>query len=227
MSSVTNPRGKLPARVYWVRRGLVLAVALLLVFGIGKLLGGVGGSDEPPKATKAAASAKPSKSAFIGPVAPSAAPEVGARPADRDHGHAGVPLAAPNGPCLANEITTVPQIVKAAAGRRNVINLSLTSTSPACTFPVSAKTLVVKISSGKDRIWSTQDCLRAIKPGTVVVRVLSPDGRPGHLERPPLGLRAAPTRPNGRSPATTTPSRPSSAPSPARPSSASASRPAR
>ena len=46
------PRGPLPARVYWVRRTLVLIVALALVFGIGKLLTGFGGD---PKATTAAA----------------------------------------------------------------------------------------------------------------------------------------------------------------------------
>ncbi len=42
MGSVRHPRGRLPQRVYWVRRGVVLAMALLLVFGIGKLLGGNG-----------------------------------------------------------------------------------------------------------------------------------------------------------------------------------------
>ena len=51
MSSMA-PRGPLPARVYWVRRTLVLVVALALVFGIGKLLTGFGGD---PKATTAAA----------------------------------------------------------------------------------------------------------------------------------------------------------------------------
>ena len=46
MSAVTRPRGPLPARVYWTRRILVPSVALLLVLGIGKALGG--GRDASP-----------------------------------------------------------------------------------------------------------------------------------------------------------------------------------
>ncbi len=42
MRSMARPRGPLPARVYWVRRVLVLGVALALVFGIARLLGGTG-----------------------------------------------------------------------------------------------------------------------------------------------------------------------------------------
>ena len=42
MGSVRHPRGRLPRRVYWMRRSVVLGVALVLVFGIGKLLGGTG-----------------------------------------------------------------------------------------------------------------------------------------------------------------------------------------
>ena len=33
-------RGRLPARVYWVRRLMVLGIATLLVVGIARLLGG-------------------------------------------------------------------------------------------------------------------------------------------------------------------------------------------
>jgi hypothetical protein len=68
---MSSPRGPLPARVYWVRRALVLVVALALVFGIGKLLTGFGGD---PKATTAAAapstSAQPTASASATVPAP-------------------------------------------------------------------------------------------------------------------------------------------------------------
>ena len=52
MGSVRHPRGRLPRRVYWVRRSVVLGVALLLVFGIGRLLGGTG-EDDPGSTIKA------------------------------------------------------------------------------------------------------------------------------------------------------------------------------
>src|SRR3712207_838388 len=50
MSGVTRPRGPLPARVYWVRRALVLGLAVVLVFAIGRLLQGFTfGGDESPE----------------------------------------------------------------------------------------------------------------------------------------------------------------------------------
>ena len=57
MSTVTRPRGPLPRRVYWVRRLLVLGIALALVFGIGRLLGGGPAQDDDPSAQPAAATA--------------------------------------------------------------------------------------------------------------------------------------------------------------------------
>ena len=48
-------RRRLPARVYWVRRLMVLGIATLLVVGIAQLLGGSsGGSSGPDQATPAA-----------------------------------------------------------------------------------------------------------------------------------------------------------------------------
>ena len=46
MTTVTRPRGPLPARVYWTRRLLLVVVAFALVFGIAHLLGS-GGSGSP------------------------------------------------------------------------------------------------------------------------------------------------------------------------------------
>jgi hypothetical protein len=42
--------------------------------------------------------------------------------------------------------------------------------SPACNWSVSADTLAVKLTSGSDRIWSTQDCRPAVPNKTVVLR---------------------------------------------------------
>lgn len=45
------------------------------------------------------------------------------------------------------------------AGGSQPFRVTLTNTSAAdCVLRVSAKTLVVTVSSGKDRIWSTADC---------------------------------------------------------------------
>ena len=55
-------------------------------------------------------------------------------------------------------------------GRPIQIVLQLQGIQPACTFKVSPESLVVKIASGHDRIWSSQDCPAAIKETEVVVR---------------------------------------------------------
>ena len=53
--------------------------------------------------------------------------------------------------------------------------IKLTSVeSPACTWRVSPEKLAVKLVSGSDRIWSSQDCPRAVPPVDVIVRQEEP-----------------------------------------------------
>jgi hypothetical protein len=63
----------------------------------------------------------------------------------------------------------------ASAGRPVLFTLSLTTrTSEACTWDVSASSVALKITSGPDRIWSTQDCRGAVPRQSVVVRKAQP-----------------------------------------------------
>lgn len=187
MSAVTRPKGSLPARVYWVRRLLVLAVAFGLVFGIARLLGGGGGDGDPAVAVPAAASASPTTS---GPTTtaeamatPSeqvtAAQEPGTKQAGKRHGRkrhqptvAATPLAVPTGPCEDSDVQVTPAVRPPAyAGQDVRITLRLsTYASPACTWKVSPRSVVVKVSSGDDRIWTTQDCPAALEKQSVVLR---------------------------------------------------------
>jgi hypothetical protein len=199
MSTVTRPRGPLPARVYWTRRCVLLLLALLLVFGISRLLGG-GGSTDPtarqvgaaastssapasaattpttvtptagPQATAAATTAATTEataSATTGPTATATAggPKKSTSPSAE-------PLAAPTGPCSAGDIVATPSVKGAAyAGRPVVFRLALTTKeSPACTWTVSPGAVVVKVTAGSDRVWSTQQCRGAVPKQAVVVR---------------------------------------------------------
>jgi hypothetical protein len=177
MTTVTRPRGPLPARVYWTRRLLVLAVAFALVFAIAHLLGS-GGSGDPSARPVAAA---PSTTAPTG-VAP-AHPLSTARPSGsaRSQGHRArtvtpkptpTPLAEPSGPCVNSDVVATPSVQGTAyAGRAVVFTMTLrTRVSPACTWDVSPGSLVVKVTSGSDRIWSTQECGGAVPKQSVVVR---------------------------------------------------------
>ncbi len=166
MGSVRQKRGRLPRRVYWVRRGMVLLVALALVFGVGKLLGGTGSDGPNAGVTASTTSARqtPGPSVTVGPVAPEAKLQKKAK----------VPLLPPNGRCLVDELSAVPSVKQAWAGGPITIRVALSGTQPACTFDVSPQSLVVKIVSGTDRIWTSQDCQRAVPRQQVVVR----SGRP-------------------------------------------------
>jgi hypothetical protein len=177
MTAVTRPRGRLPARVYWTRRLLVALLALGLVFGIARLLGGGGpasgsatqpvGADESTS-TAVSPTSSPAPTGAPSPVATSS-PSSG--PTGRG-GAVSTPLAQPTGPCPNSDIVAVPSVkTPAYAGRAVVVTVTLTTkASPACSWTVSAASLVVKVTSGADRIWSTQDCTGAVPRREVVLR---------------------------------------------------------
>lgn len=175
MRAVAHPRGRLPARVYWTRRALVLVVAGAMVFGIAQLLGGGGGSTPPEKAAVAAAHPTATRSAPI-PYGPVAAPTTVARAGKHVASKTPSPtlLAEPNGPCVADQVTVTPAVKTKSAGGQITIALELTGTEPACTFAVSPKSVVVKVTSGSDRIWSTQDCPATVPSRSVTVRSAVP-----------------------------------------------------
>lgn len=140
----------------------MLGVALLLVFGIGKLLGGNG--QDPAgagvQASTTSSSEQPSPSLSIAPVAPATSP--------RAKGN--VPLLPPSGDCKDDEVSVLPSVPRAWGAQPITIRLGLQGIQPACTFHVSPDSVVVKITSGSDRIWSSQDCPESVKPADVVVR---------------------------------------------------------
>lgn len=164
MGPVTNPSRRLPQRVYWVRRGVVVLVALALVFGIGKLLGGTGTDPSASDTASTSAARRPASSGAVLPIGPTA--PVGTTRKKQK----AVPLVPPSGTCTDDEVSVLPSVARAWAGGPIVIRLQLSGTQPACTFQVSPESLVVKIASGVDRIWSTQDCPKAVRSREVVVR---------------------------------------------------------
>lgn len=169
MSTVTRPRGPLPRRVYWGRRLVVLVVALALVYGIGHLLSGYPMKPDNPSARPAAASqASPTEGR-----SPGSGPTDSANDGEPDGtGGAKAPLAVPTGPCSDSDVRVSPSVGGTAfAGSDVRITLNLTTLeSPACTWEVSPDSVVVKLASGSDRIWSTQDCPAAIEAQSVIVR---------------------------------------------------------
>ncbi len=165
MTGVT--RGRLPARVYWVRRLMLLGVAALLVVGIGQLLGGSGGgSSGPDRATT---------------VADKPAPTTGGSSSKHHGGHHHRPsdpttqLALPSGPCAADDIAITPSVPHPIAGRDISLVLDIsTVTTPACNWTLSGKSLALRITSGRDLIWTTVQCARTIPTQGLVLRRSEP-----------------------------------------------------
>ena len=186
MTPITRPRGPLPARVYWVRRLLLLVIVLGLVFGVARLLGG-GGSGEPGPSASPVAADPTSTPTTLGPTpTPTAAsatptPTVASSGASPSSGgtRASTPasaLAAPSGTCENSDVSVVPSVASPAyAGRPVILSLRLTTkVAPACSWVVSPANLAVKVTSGDSRFWSTQDCVGAVPKQAVVVRKDAP-----------------------------------------------------
>lgn len=170
MRTVTRPRGPLPPRVYWTRRLLVVGLALALVFGISHLLGGSPDRSDGPSARPAAADAGTSRAGQTPSAASTADVKVkGKKKKDRAEK---TPLAVPTGPCADDDVIVTPSVDgDAFAGQDVVITLNLTTAeSPACTWSVSPESVVLKLTSGSDRVWTTQDCPAAVEEQAVVVR---------------------------------------------------------
>lgn len=164
-------RGPLPARVYWVRRLLVLGTAFLLVFAIARLLGNGSDASDPDQAAQLSADTPSSSSPSVSdPTTPSET----ARKKDKKKTQEPDPtptLAAPTGDCAGADVAVTPKIQSAVAGRDVMVVLQLrTLVAEACTWRVAPDTLAVTITSGEDGVWSSRECPKAIPVREVVVR---------------------------------------------------------
>ena len=167
MTSLT--RGPLPASVYWRRRLVVFGAPLALVVVLAQVLGGSsdGSSDEPGAA--AVVAADPTGSDATEPAATEATPKQSRKPKARKSREP--VLAEPEGRCNGSDIVVTPAVEQAVAGQDVTIRLALrTLESPACLWRVSAQNLTLKITSGPDFVWSSQQCRRAVPAREVVVR---------------------------------------------------------
>ncbi len=166
MSTLTRPKGPLSPRVYWTRRLLLLAVVLALVVGIASVL--TRGSDGSSTATARQVAAEPTG-------APTASPGENQNKTKKNKKKQKKKkkkvLAEPTGVCSSGDIEAEPKVTTPVAGSRTLITVQLrTKVAKACTWTVSPDTLTMKITSGRDDIWSSRECPAAIPTREVVVR---------------------------------------------------------
>ena len=171
----TMTRGPLPARVYWVRRLLLLSVVVGLVFtgvGVAKL---AAGDPSPPAQARLAGSTTPDTSVEEPEDEPTAGVKNGRGEGDgpgrRQRKDRGPVLASPEGPCVDRDIAVTPTARRTVAGGPVTFTLQLrTILSAACTWEVSPDSLTVKIRSGDDDIWFSSQCRRSIPTRDLVLR---------------------------------------------------------
>jgi hypothetical protein len=171
-------RGRLPARVYWVRRLMVLGIAGLLVVGVAKVLGGSSDASSGADTARDVAATSRSTGEVVTPT-PSDSSSPAAGTVRHHHRHRAddpkTPVAVPSGPCAASDVAITPSVPRPVAGRDIALVLDVSSLdTPACTWSLSAKTMALKITSGSDLIWTTLQCARAIPTRDLVLRQSQP-----------------------------------------------------
>lgn len=159
-----------------MRRVSVLGIAMLLVFGIGRVLGS---SSDGSSGTEIAQRVAAQPSATGSPAATKQSGDK-KRAKQRKRQQATAiptptpttpPLALPSGPCASSDVVVTPEITEEEGGGPVLISLELsTRLTEACTWIVSPETLTLKITSGVDDIWSSRQCPASVPTREVVVR---------------------------------------------------------
>jgi hypothetical protein len=166
-STPLHPRGPLPARVYWTRRLVLLGIAVALVAGLARVLGGSSDGSDPSgdRATTAGATTTTS------PTDSTTTEPARKKKRKKKQTPTEPPLAEPTGPCVNSDIVVTPVVTEAQGDTDVPITVNLrTLQTPACTWAVSPDSLTVSITSGDDPIWSSRECPASIPVQDVVVR---------------------------------------------------------
>ncbi|MFD2083050.1 hypothetical protein SAMN05421678_103347 [Actinopolymorpha cephalotaxi] len=179
-----RPVGPLPASAYWLRRGVLLAVVVLLVWALvafitpdgpgrgnaqgaptdsptptqGPTIGPNSADDSGAVRRSPAATVRPSGTSSPSPTTspkPSKTPAREASPKTTPRKSAGLAACDPGWLGVKAEVTRSP----VEAGKPVVVTVRLlNSGSDPCRLTIDSKSLRVLVTSGSDHIWDTADC---------------------------------------------------------------------
>lgn len=189
-----RPSGPLPPRVYWVRRLLLLGIVLVVTVLVCWLVSAPGGAKETAGQGASTESTPASSSSSTTGVGPRRDPAVKHHPGRTPQSRTAwatstppatphhqklakkarptkTPLAEPTGACTPTGVDMSIDVSDAKAAESNTATFELTShDTVACTLAITPSTLVVKVTSGSDTVWSSDDCPDALLARQVVVR---------------------------------------------------------
>jgi hypothetical protein len=156
-----QPVGPLPASTYWRRRVLFAVVAVVALLLLAKACTGGGDSD---KDTLAAPSptASPSASASTTPT-----PTASSEPSLTQSPSAAAPAACGD---AALKVTAESDATSYRMGAAPRFTLTVTNTGKvACRRALGPDEVELRVFSGEDRIWSSDDCAKATGKGILLL----------------------------------------------------------
>ncbi|MCA0296407.1 MAG: hypothetical protein LCH96_14085 [Actinobacteria bacterium] len=146
MGSLFHPVGSQPAWVYWARRGAIVAAAVLLIGLFVYLLRPQ--PEDPVAAVPATTPATPT-------ISISATPTESTTP---------TASATPTGPLMcdaSNSTLTLAGYQKVKQDAKQTFRVGLTNNGgQPCVLDLKPSTFSLTVTSGSDRIWSTDDCAK-------------------------------------------------------------------
>lgn len=151
-----QPVGPLPASTYWRRR---VFLGLLALIGLLLLLKACGGSDDPSLVS-------------AGPTASSTASASAATAAASPSPSASPTVSAPPSVCgdAALKVTAESDAKTYKGGAAPRFTLTVTNTGPVpCRRALGPDVIELRVFSGEDRIWSSDDCNRAKGQGVLLL----------------------------------------------------------
>ena len=177
-------RGPLSPGVYWRRRVFVLGVVAALLLILVNLVRGNDGTADAGRtqATTVAGEATTTPTTEATSAAPTTGNGKGKGKGKKDDAPTAPTtpvytpppapvLVDPVGSCADDDIAVSPVVTGAVAARAVTVTLRLrTITSEACTWPISANHLALKISQDGEDVWSSRECARQVPTDSVVVR---------------------------------------------------------
>lgn len=191
MSGMLHPTGPEPARTYWVRRGILLAVVLLLVVGVvlavANLTRAAVATAPPPPLPAGNPASSPSVSVSGGStptpstaVPPTAVPSTSTAPSSPISATPSAPSSQPSASAKPSAGVTVigtpdcrPADLRVrvkgdgrlSVGENTAFTVTLVNAGQlTCLTSVTATNFELRVYSGKDRIWSSRDCAATFAP---------------------------------------------------------------
>ncbi|HVE97805.1 MAG TPA: hypothetical protein VNA12_01345 [Mycobacteriales bacterium] len=190
--ALLHPRGPLPPGVYWRRRAVTVSLVVLTLVLLARSCGddGSGGATLRTGGATPAPSASPKPSAAPAPASPRASQAAPATSAAR----------APGQPCRDTDLQVMAtaNAKEFAAGSRPRLTLVVTNLAGvSCTRDLGAAARELRVISGSDRVWSSDDCA----PGGPADVVLLEPGRTKSFGVTWSRTRSRPGCPPDRAPA--------------------------